>query len=219
MRLYNLSPTIHALANIALRRIKVSRIEDLNDPFELLSVSLRDKRLRQGFRKAKEQIHSQNGVICFSRSWQNPVLWSHYADKHRGICLGFEVDDNCVMPVSYETDLSKFEVDSQAAQSLITEQYVQRLLATKFRDWEYEGEARVYVGLDHSTAEGGLYFADYSENMQLREIILGARCDVPIKKARELAASFPHKIHVIKARLAFTKFSIVENRQYREAKA
>lgn len=219
MRLYNLSDATHALANIALRRMKISRIADLNDPFELLSINLRDKRLREGFRTAKEQIHSNNGVLCFSRSWNNPVLWSHYADKHRGICLGFDVDDSCVMPVTYETDLKKFEPDPRSGKAVLTEQYVKRLLATKFRDWAYEDEVRIYVGLDHSTVEGALYFADFSDKIQLREIILGARCDVPISRARHMAGLFPHKVHVIKGRLAFTKFSVVENRQFRETKA
>lgn len=219
MRLYNLSDATHALVNLALRRIKISRIADLNDPFELLSANLGNKQLREGFRAAKEQIHSENGVLCFSRSWSNPVLWSHYADKHRGICLGFDVDDSCVMPVSYETDLTKFKVDAGAAKAILTQQYMKQMLTTKFRDWAYEDEVRVYVGLDHSTAEGGLYFAEFSEKLQLREIILGARCEVPIAKARELASLFSYKVHVVKARLAFTKFSVVENRQFRGAKA
>jgi hypothetical protein len=219
MRLFNLSDATHALLNVALRRIKVSRIADLNDPFELLSANLRDKRLREGFRSAKDKIDSENGVLCFSRSWSNPVLWSHYADKHRGICLGFEVDDSCVMPVSYETNLTKFKIDEHASQNILTQQYMKQLLTTKFRDWAYEDEVRVYVGLDHLTAEGGLYFAEFSKTLELREIILGARCEVPIAKARKLASLFPHKVHVTKARLAFTKFSVVENRQFREAKA
>jgi|SRR6185312_15311072 len=217
MRLYNLSDATHTLINISLKRMKVSRIADLNDPFELLSVNLRDKRLRDGFRAAKEKIHSENGVLCFSRSWSNPVLWSHYADKHRGMCLGFDVDDRCVMPVSYETDLTKFAPNASASETILTRKYMKKLLSTKFKDWAYEDEVRVYVELDPRTVEAGLYFADFSEKMQLREIILGARCEVPISKARELAGLFPHKVHVIKSRLAFTKFSVVENRQFRSA--
>lgn len=219
MRLYNLSDATHALINIKQRRLKVSRIADLNDPFELLSVNLRDKRLREAFRSAREIIHSENGVLCFSRSWSNPVLWSHYADKHRGICLGFDVDDSCVMPVNYMTDLTKFKLDANATTSFLTKDYIRQLLSTKFNDWKYEDEARVYVSLDPSMAEGGLYFVEFSEKMRLREIILGVRCEIPVAKARELAGRFPHDVYVIKARLAFTKFSVVENKSFRRMKA
>ncbi len=26
-------------------------------------------------------------------AWSNPVIWAHYGDKHRGLCLGFEVPE------------------------------------------------------------------------------------------------------------------------------
>ena len=36
-----------------------------------------------------------------SRSWHNPVQWSHYASKHTGICLGFDVPDEHLGEVTY----------------------------------------------------------------------------------------------------------------------
>jgi len=39
------------------------------------------------------ELNDIAGVMCFSSTWKNPVMWSHYADQHRGICLGFEVPD------------------------------------------------------------------------------------------------------------------------------
>ena len=32
------------------------------------------------------------GVCCFSATKYNPLLWSHYADHHRGICIGYSLD-------------------------------------------------------------------------------------------------------------------------------
>lgn len=29
------------------------------------------------------------GVCCFSEAVDNPLLWSHYGDQHRGICIGY----------------------------------------------------------------------------------------------------------------------------------
>lgn len=31
------------------------------------------------------------GLLCFCETWQSPLLWNHYADRHKGICLGFDV--------------------------------------------------------------------------------------------------------------------------------
>src|SRR5687767_14278862 len=98
MRVYHLSNAEFALSNIALRRIKISRFSDLNDPFELLGANLKDKNYREAFRLTRDELHNDKGLLCFSRSWGNPVLWSHYADKHRGICLGFDVSDHLLAP-------------------------------------------------------------------------------------------------------------------------
>jgi hypothetical protein len=101
IRLYHFLSAEHALEDIAKRRIKISEIKQLNDPFELVCVYQKDQGLRQALRVYKMAINARYGVLCFSKHWHNPVLWSHYADKHRGICLGFDIDSQCVRPVTY----------------------------------------------------------------------------------------------------------------------
>jgi hypothetical protein len=34
----------------------------------------------------------ERGVCCFSASFSNPLLWSHYGDQHRGVCIGYGLD-------------------------------------------------------------------------------------------------------------------------------
>jgi len=97
MRVYNLTTAQYALSNIALRRLKVARYDQLNDPFELLAIDVASRDLRAGILAKKTQVHSQEGLICFSRSWKNPLLWSHYAEKHAGIGLGFEIPENLLV--------------------------------------------------------------------------------------------------------------------------
>ena len=46
---------------------------------------------------------ANRGVLCFSRGWHNPLLWSHYGDKHRGVCLGFDVPNAHIVHVSYNS--------------------------------------------------------------------------------------------------------------------
>ena len=219
MRVYHLSDAQHALSNVALRRIKISRFSDLNDPFELLGADLRDKDLRKAFREIKEKLHKSNGLICFSKSWENPVLWSHYADKHRGICLGFDVSDHLLNPVDYTPIPLKVAHDEERGRAQITSDLIDALLRTKFIDWKYEDEMRIFVQLDHKTIESGLYFYPFSENLTLREVIIGPRCDLPINSIRSLIANFEPQVFVIKSRVAFTKFKVLENRVATRRKA
>lgn len=219
MRVYHLSNAHHALCNIALRRIKISRFSDLNDPFELLGADLRDKTLRKAFLETKNELHKNNGLICFSKSWENPVLWSHYADKHRGICLGFDIPDHLLKPVIYTSEPLKIVREGKKRQSEISEEFMNALLRIKFIDWRYEDELRVFVRLDHQTVESGLYFYSFSKDLALREIILGPRCELSIKNIRDLVAGFELAVYVVKSRVAFTKFKVVENRVATRTKA
>jgi hypothetical protein len=36
--------------------------------------------------------HYEQGVCCFSTTYASPLLWSHYGDQHRGLCIGYGVD-------------------------------------------------------------------------------------------------------------------------------
>jgi hypothetical protein len=101
MQVFHFLNSEHGLDDIRRRRLKISLFSDLNDPFELLSIELSDKHRRQSFQAMKEQMSRTGEILCFSKRWSNAVQWSHYADRHRGICLGFEIPDALILPVSY----------------------------------------------------------------------------------------------------------------------
>lgn len=91
MRLYYFVNCKYGLDNIRHRRLKISRINDLNDPFEFLGVASRDRSVRQQYVRLKTTLSDYMGLLCFGAGWRNPVRWSHYADHRRGLCLGFDV--------------------------------------------------------------------------------------------------------------------------------
>ncbi|OAI23909.1 DUF2971 domain-containing protein [Methylomonas koyamae] len=209
MRVFYLTGAQYGISNIALRRIKVSRFSELNDPFELLGVNLSDKAKRAAFRKTKEELDESKGLICFTRSWKNPVLWGHYAEKHTGIALGLDIPDHLLVPVIYSKRL--LDVDLHIKSGKPPKELVDRLIRTKFYDWKYESEVRLFVGLDHKTAEGGRYFFPFSDEVRLAEVILGPKCDLPVDGVRELLRSQNSSANVIKARIAFSRFEVLEN--------
>src|SRR5258708_5261462 len=93
MRVYYFTKTCWALDSIEHRRLKVCRFGDLNDPFELFSCKQSDKDRRRTFRRWVTSINEQIGLLCFSSSWRESLMWSHYSDRHKGLCLGFDVTD------------------------------------------------------------------------------------------------------------------------------
>ena len=203
MRVYNLTPSQFALSNIALRHLKVARFNDLNDPFELLAVDVAERNLRIGMAAKKKQIDLTEGLLCFSKTWRSPLLWSHYAEKHRGIALGFDVPDHMLVPVQYIKGLHKIKVLSNETEQSTIDKLLDRLRYTKFDGWAYEDEVRQFFRLDDLSYQSGLHFIPFSVDLVLREVILGPRCDIPIEAVRTLVEAFPGKVRVTRARIAY----------------
>lgn len=215
IRAYHLLDAAHAISDIALRRLKVSRFADLNDPFELLASDLSDKELRKVLPQWKSQIQKQRGLICFSRTWNNPVLWSHYADKHRGIALGFDLADHLANDVKYIRSRLKVNFQGGHVEAGLDEHFIEQLLLSKYVHWKYENEVRIFVGLDNTTEEHGLYFIPFTDEVQLAEVVVGPLCETPLEQVRQLVNDVAGYAKVTKARLAFTKFAVVTDKQHK----
>ena len=211
MRVYYLTGAQYALSNIALRRIKIARFEDLNDPFELLGADLGQERFHPALRAMRKDINARRGLVCFSKAWSNPLLWGHYADKHTGICLGFDVRKEDLAPVIYAKALLRIEADEKGA-PILSDEIVNKLQRTKYFDWRYEREMRLFVDLNRKSDESGNYFLPFSFRLELREVILGPRCELDISAVRTLVAGFHPSVEVLKARLALTNFRVLVDR-------
>ena len=106
------------------------------------------------------------GISCFSKSFKKTLMWSHYADKHAGICLGFNI-----VPIG----IPKFSllevnyVDKIVPLNYFSKKHVTLLywLYTKSKVWEYEEEVRAV----HQEVNGLINFHPHS----LREIYYGLR--------------------------------------------
>ena len=94
MRLYHFIDTQWGLEDLGKKHLKIARINELNDPFEFMGIDLSDDKSRELMRGLKDYLNQKYGLLCFSKGWQNPLLWSHYADSHKGLCLGFDVLDD-----------------------------------------------------------------------------------------------------------------------------
>lgn len=216
MRLYYFTPSEHAISNIELQRIKVSIINELNDPFELLAADLLDPRHRNAFFKFKKELNKSKGIISFSSSKSNPLLWGHYASKHTGMALGFDITDGLLHKVNYTPNRPKFEFDEKTQKVINGKKLIDKLLRDKFTDWQYEEEHRLYVELEDPDKITGLYFQKFTENLTLKEVILGLNCQVPIERIRELKNIKNTGIRVSKAKMALRSFKVIEDRDYRK---
>ena len=76
--------------------IKVILPKDCNDPFELTP---------KGETPAAEFYRQDVGMICFSEDYRSTLMWAHYADRGRGVCLEFEFPESQQhLQVAYEEE-------------------------------------------------------------------------------------------------------------------
>ena len=169
-----------------------------------------------GLNEALQEFMRQVGVLSLSKTAVDPLLWSHYAAGHSGVCLGFDVDkirsDSVFIrdDIDYRShppyhalflelaeELGQFvrpwenhRYDNKLGDEFYTRQ-ISRLmhanLLVKSESWKYEKEYR----LIRSTSG----FEPFSPD-SLQSIILGTRATDSTKRAIENVLRSPSYEHV-----------------------
>jgi hypothetical protein len=154
--------------------------EDFNDPFDCRVNTERalarafQRELPSERRKTLEDFQrrfSQKppsdfdlGVCCFTNNAEDPLMWAHYADKHRGVCLTYKIPADYFMNKYPQSETEPFFVGSEKvhygddaytdwlgsgdmSQSPYEpiELAASRTLVTKAECWEHESEYRTIV--------------------------------------------------------------------------
>ena len=116
------------------------------------------------------------GVCCFSSVVKNPLLWSHYGDQHRGLCVGYDLDRKPkpkLHKVIYggsrtvETSLiTKALIENDPKSQELLDRNV---LLRKASPWRYEREWRLLGnrGVQDST-------------LALKSVTFGLRCPIAV---------------------------------------
>ncbi|PMG18390.1 DUF2971 domain-containing protein [Vibrio splendidus] len=122
------------------------------------------------------------GIVSLAESASDILMWSHYADNHKGICIELERHENnelgnigATRKVSYTKKYpslnSKFLLNEDKFEASL-----QRVLYTKSEQWKYEQEWRTFK------PEGGKV---YPLPGDIKSVIFGARAsgmDIEIVK-------------------------------------
>jgi Protein of unknown function (DUF2971) len=162
-----------------------------------------DKTKRMALNNARRTWAATHGMLCFSSDWSDPVIWAHYSDKHRGVCLGFEIPDVYGTKVNYIDDRLPLPDRPQLGDATAW-------VITKFANWSYEKEIRLFTTLKDQS--DGLYFKEFGEDLSLTEVVVGARCKLTRNEILEALRPLG-KIKLIKARPGFQRFEIVEDQR------
>lgn len=130
----------------------------LNDP----------KHMEQMQQENIQKIDAKFRILSLTPKPLNYLMWSHYANCHRGFCIGFDSNDlfdtigGSLGPVNYQKYIPKMNLFGNALEFHIKQ------LSTKSDVWDYEEEFRIVK------AGGSKETIIYHKNI-IRNIVLGCR--------------------------------------------
>lgn len=153
------------------------------------------------------------GVLSLSAIWNNILMWSHYGDFHKGICVGFHEDklrDSGLFGrggiVIYTDDYPELYpgYDSLSDEEATLQKYFKQTYF-KAKDWHYEEEYRLMTTFPFNPTNQDRTIVIPDDCFA--EIILGI--EFPIDKERELIQIAKNKgISIYRAIRVPFKFAI-----------
>jgi hypothetical protein len=90
------------------------------------------------------------GVTCFSEQENEILMWSHYANGHKGICLKFDWN---IHPDYFQGDKVIYDNKLHTIEYSSTQKFhneIKRVVLTKLERWSYEKEIRSVVEIGAS---------------------------------------------------------------------
>jgi hypothetical protein len=214
---FNMAPLIGLMGTVPPEVIERSRI---THKANLLAVANQFNRESQ---IDWEGMVRRFRLLSLCAEGKNPLLWSHYADSHRGVAFEFDACDTCFtdkisfatsMPVTYRKrvpraysqkdfieDALRLNSLPDAARALLP------LVMTKSLEWSYEQEWRI---VRMAAEDGRTLFTELAFSPRsLSRIFLGCRVSIRDQRAIErlVTGEFAH-VEIHQARQSQKRFAL-----------
>jgi len=150
-------------------------------------------------------------VCCFSKNFKQILMWSHYADKHKGMCIGFkrEVLENITqcksIIVKYDHSFTKENLFPRKGMEQKT---LKHWISNKSILWRYEEEVRLYRKKSDNPKLKNNHFIPFDEKC-VAEIFLGCNCILDTNTLQHHLNIENYKdLKIIKLKKATSKFEL-----------
>ncbi len=147
-------------------------------------------------------------ICCFSEDPSSILMWSHYTEDHKGLCLEYDLTAwmstpafRILHPVHY-TD-TRFDATEHLNPGYETNPYLSTAAAcNKAKDWAYEREWRIVVPAGILNAKPSMKLGG------LARIIVGTKADPDMEARLRSIPSIQH-VPIVRAKLSPKYFSVV----------
>jgi hypothetical protein len=197
----------YALDSLKNNYLYHSYFLDFNDPFDcnpylIDIVGKENRKTRELFKETLNRSMLTNGICCFTRNFNSILMWSHYANKHQGICLEFNKLEGQIntFDIHYTRNFKKPDLFIDKEEALY------HLIYTKSDSWKYERELRSFLKVESNEINS----RKIKYNPQsLKAIYFGVRSeDSFMQQIKEIAIEKNPKIKFYRGKLKQHEFGI-----------
>ncbi len=178
------------LNQISKNQFWLSNKELLNDPFEfeLADIGGSDEKTLNYYK----EIFETRLLLCMTDTPDNPLMWSHYANSHKGFCIEFKCMHAITYPVIYIDRKIDFkdiaEEFVKTKNNLFLKNYSEDksiakinalrtsiLFCLKSKIWDYEKEYRL-IKVNKKLKSNGKLYNLKDLDLEISRIICGLKC-------------------------------------------
>lgn len=235
MELYKYCPVNdYTLENLEKGQVFFGVVGEVNDPYEgIIDIEVQsdlkydflkffyreklDKELLEEFTfeelKANiifdsvDYFHLDSGISCFSETNTSLVMWGNYANKNKGICIGYDSTIGVfklAQKITYRNDVIKINIDTPDKISYeFLVKYFDDALYSKHQDWAYEKEWRIiakesYKCLYPDTAIKAIYFGRDTSEQDIERVKEVTKSNRNIQYYKAIITRNKYKLDYIK---------------------
>lgn len=159
-------------------------------------------------------LKSNLWISCFSEEYNEILMWSHYADKHKGFCIGFNLDGLndtfkfILSNVNYTDNFTKIDYCSNPYKAL------EHFISTKSKNWKYENEIRLRTNKENiKFIDSPIKGISKISPKSISEIYIGNKTELTDCELNEIISKFGDKgVKIRKMSLNKKNFSLIETK-------
>lgn len=129
---------------LSYKRLYLASYSELNDPIEGAYRLIKSKNYNDNWLKLLQSERNKIHICSLSQTYNNILMWSHYADSHKGCCIELEVTSRIGIvekPVSYVDKIEAVDGNDYKEGAC-------QILSRKLKCWDYEKEVRFMKEID-----------------------------------------------------------------------
>lgn len=164
-------------------------------------------------------------ISCFSKRYDSILMWSHYGDKHKGICIEFDRPDKDFLDVKYSKKRCKFDLEDTTRRVLgymlsneevdVNDKGLIRCISKPFivksLDWKYEEEVRCILSPNSECVSTLEELSLYKIPTNISKIYIGCKVDKTSEEYKNLITLANNKnVMILELKTSDDLFSVIE---------